>query len=54
MNAFDLPEGNVTSSNYDEVVAMFNSTNPDVIQTLGLKTCNLDTFLSEVCADHWI
>lgn len=48
MNAFDLPEGNVTTDNYDQVVTMFNSTSPDVIQTLHLKTCNLNTFLSEV------
>lgn len=47
MNAFDLPEDNVTSSNYQEVAAMFNSTHPDIIQTLNIKPCNLNTFLSE-------
>ncbi|KAG5271836.1 hypothetical protein AALO_G00184530 [Alosa alosa] len=47
MNAFDLPEGGVNTSNYDEVVALYNSTDPNVIQTLNLKTCNLNTFLSE-------
>ncbi|KAJ8397302.1 hypothetical protein AAFF_G00441360 [Aldrovandia affinis] len=46
MNAFDLPE-NVTQSNYEDVLHSLNSTSPEIIQGLNLKTCNLDTFLSE-------
>ncbi|KAL2083955.1 hypothetical protein ACEWY4_019473 [Coilia grayii] len=47
MNAFDLPEGQVDTTNYGQFLEMFNGTNPEIIQTLNLKTCNLDTFLSE-------
>ncbi|KAJ8397300.1 hypothetical protein AAFF_G00441340 [Aldrovandia affinis] len=47
MNAFDLPENNVTESNYEDVLHSLNSTSPEIIQGLNLKTCNLDTFLSE-------
>ncbi|XP_071372144.1 solute carrier family 6 member 19b [Centroberyx affinis] len=47
LNAFDLPEGNITDSNYDHVVQRFNETYPEVIQELDLQTCDLNTFLSE-------
>ncbi|XP_029104167.1 sodium-dependent neutral amino acid transporter B(0)AT1-like [Scleropages formosus] len=47
MNAFDIPEGNITDSNYDEVLQSLNSTFPQTIQNLNLKTCDLNTFLSE-------
>ncbi|XP_006635714.1 sodium-dependent neutral amino acid transporter B(0)AT1 [Lepisosteus oculatus] len=47
MNAFDYPEANITEDNYYDVLNRFNSTHPDVVQGLNLKTCNLDTFLSE-------
>uniref|UniRef100_A0A8C9RQ25 Transporter n=1 Tax=Scleropages formosus TaxID=113540 RepID=A0A8C9RQ25_SCLFO len=47
MNAFDIPEGNITDSNYDEVFQNLNSTFPETIQSLNLKTCDLNTFLSE-------
>lgn len=48
LNAFELAESDITDSNYDQVVQHLNETYPDVIQGLDLKTCNLDTFLSEV------
>ncbi|XP_064205123.1 sodium-dependent neutral amino acid transporter B(0)AT1-like [Anguilla rostrata] len=47
MNTFDLAEGNVTESNYAEVLQSLNSTSPEIIQGLSLKTCDLSTFLSE-------
>uniref|UniRef100_A0A8L0DP59 Transporter n=1 Tax=Oncorhynchus mykiss TaxID=8022 RepID=A0A8L0DP59_ONCMY len=47
LNTFDLPEGNVTESNYDQVLQSLNGTYPEVIQGLNLKTCDLNTFLSE-------
>uniref|UniRef100_A0A8C7KUT0 Transporter n=1 Tax=Oncorhynchus kisutch TaxID=8019 RepID=A0A8C7KUT0_ONCKI len=47
LNTFDLPEGNVTESNYDQVLQSLNGTHPEVIQGLNLKTCDLNTFLSE-------
>lgn len=45
---FELPEGTITDSNYDQVFQRLNETNPEVIQKLDLQTCNLNTFLSEV------
>lgn len=48
LNVFDLAEGDITESNYDQVVQYFNETQPEVIQGLALKTCHLNTFLSEV------
>ncbi|XP_067282534.1 sodium-dependent neutral amino acid transporter B(0)AT1 [Pseudorasbora parva] len=47
MNAFDLPEGNVTESNYESVLQHFNSSTPAIIQDLQLKTCDMQTFLSQ-------
>ncbi|XP_046873160.1 solute carrier family 6 member 19b [Hypomesus transpacificus] len=47
LNAFDLPEGSITESNYAEAIQNLNGTDPDVLQGLNLKTCDLNTFLSE-------
>uniref|UniRef100_A0A672LQM5 Sodium-dependent neutral amino acid transporter B(0)AT1-like n=1 Tax=Sinocyclocheilus grahami TaxID=75366 RepID=A0A672LQM5_SINGR len=47
LNTFDLPEGNITQNNYQEVLYSLNSTNPDIISNLHLKTCDLNSFLSE-------
>ncbi|XP_048059377.1 sodium-dependent neutral amino acid transporter B(0)AT1-like [Megalobrama amblycephala] len=47
LNAFELPEGNITESNYDSVLQHLNSTSPAVIQELQLKTCDLQTLLSQ-------
>lgn len=48
MNEFDLPEGNLTENNYNEVLNFLNNTSPSVIQGLDLKTCNLQNLLSQV------
>ncbi|KAL6473352.1 hypothetical protein MHYP_G00169130 [Metynnis hypsauchen] len=47
LNTFDLPEGNITESNYDEVFRSLNSTDPETIQGLNLTSCDMKTFLSE-------
>ncbi|XP_068431315.1 sodium-dependent neutral amino acid transporter B(0)AT1-like [Clinocottus analis] len=49
LNAFDLAEGAITESNYDEILQKFNGTisGSEVIQGLDLSTCNLRTFLSD-------
>ncbi|KAF4100956.1 sodium-dependent neutral amino acid transporter B(0)AT1-like [Onychostoma macrolepis] len=47
MNTFDLPEGNITESNYDSFLQQLNSTAPAVFHELQLKTCDMQTFLSQ-------
>ncbi|XP_026084878.1 sodium-dependent neutral amino acid transporter B(0)AT1-like [Carassius auratus] len=47
LNTFDLPEGNITLDNYHEALQSLNTTNPDIISSLALKTCDLNSFLSE-------
>lgn len=47
LNAFDMAEGEITSSNYTDVVQYLNATNPEAIQQLDLNICDLRTFLSE-------
>ncbi|XP_076005964.1 sodium-dependent neutral amino acid transporter B(0)AT1-like [Genypterus blacodes] len=48
LNAFDLKEGTITESNYNEMLQTFNSTAPgqDIILTLDIKACSLEKFLS--------
>nr|XP_023673453.1 sodium-dependent neutral amino acid transporter B(0)AT1-like [Paramormyrops kingsleyae] len=47
MNAFNLPEGIITKHNYETTLQNLNSTSPQIIQGLKLKTCNMKTFLNE-------
>ncbi|XP_066572084.1 sodium-dependent neutral amino acid transporter B(0)AT1 [Amia ocellicauda] len=47
MNTFDLSEANITEHTYKDVLGQLNSTFPAVIQNLTLKTCDLNSFLSE-------
>ncbi|KAM8840976.1 sodium-dependent neutral amino acid transporter B(0)AT1-like isoform 1-T1 [Spinachia spinachia] len=47
MNAFNYAENNITEGNYNDVLSHLNQTNPDVIQGLGLQTCDLQVFLSQ-------
>ncbi|XP_065140019.1 sodium-dependent neutral amino acid transporter B(0)AT1-like [Paramisgurnus dabryanus] len=47
LNAFDLPEGNITEANYDWYIQNLNVTAPDTYQDLNLKTCDMQTFLSQ-------
>ncbi|XP_059801268.1 solute carrier family 6 member 19a, tandem duplicate 1 [Hypanus sabinus] len=46
-NAFDLPEQNLTQTNYEEMLHFLNSTNPAKVASLGLKTCDLQALLSQ-------
>lgn len=47
LNAFDLPEDNVTTSNYEATVTHLNSSYPDIVLGLDIKTCNMHKLLSE-------
>nr|XP_055023034.1 solute carrier family 6 member 19a, tandem duplicate 1 isoform X2 [Misgurnus anguillicaudatus] len=47
LNAFDLPEGHITERNYAQVLQNLNMTSPDLIQELNMKTCDMQTLLSE-------
>ncbi|XP_038626295.1 sodium-dependent neutral amino acid transporter B(0)AT1 [Tachyglossus aculeatus] len=47
MNAFELPEGNVTQENFEEMQKLLNSTNPVLFASLNFQTCDLNSLLSE-------
>nr|XP_057902810.1 sodium-dependent neutral amino acid transporter B(0)AT1-like [Doryrhamphus excisus] len=47
INAFNLPENNITESNYDEMLRYLNHTNPDVFNTLEIQKCDMQFFLSQ-------
>ncbi|KAG5265029.1 hypothetical protein AALO_G00260660 [Alosa alosa] len=47
MNAFDVPEGNITENNYGDMLNYFNFTSPEIISGLSLKNCNMEDFLSQ-------
>ncbi|KAM9824691.1 sodium-dependent neutral amino acid transporter B(0)AT1-like [Neosynchiropus ocellatus] len=47
MNAFNLPEGNVTDSNYKDILSQYNQTNPDIIAGLDMVQCDLQKLLTE-------
>lgn len=49
LNTFDLPfEENITTSNYEAVFDRLNSSYPDIVLGLDIKTCDMQKFLSEV------
>ncbi|XP_063113992.1 sodium-dependent neutral amino acid transporter B(0)AT1 isoform X2 [Cavia porcellus] len=47
INAFDLPEGNVTQENFAAMQQWFNATNPNIYAGLKFQTCDMNSFLSE-------
>ncbi|XP_036433770.1 sodium-dependent neutral amino acid transporter B(0)AT1 [Colossoma macropomum] len=47
LNVFELPEGNITESNYTEALKILNSTEPELIQGLNLKICDMQVLLSQ-------
>ncbi|XP_055013273.1 sodium-dependent neutral amino acid transporter B(0)AT1-like isoform X2 [Boleophthalmus pectinirostris] len=49
LNGLNLAEGNITESNYNEMLQQLNSSDQyqSIIQGLDLSTCDLQTFLSE-------
>lgn len=48
MNAFDLPEGNVTQDNFEQMQQLCNMTDPATFASLKFETCDLETFLNDV------
>ncbi|XP_061886134.1 sodium-dependent neutral amino acid transporter B(0)AT1-like [Entelurus aequoreus] len=47
INAFNLPEDNITGSNYDHMLGYLNQTNPEVFQDLPIQKCDMQFFLSQ-------
>lgn len=47
INAFDLPEGNVTQENFAEMQRWCNASDPATYAQLSFQNCDLNTFLSE-------
>lgn len=47
-NAFNIGDENITLENYDDWLIYLNSTDPTEVESLNLKTCNLQTFLDQV------
>ncbi|XP_051927936.1 sodium-dependent neutral amino acid transporter B(0)AT1-like [Hippocampus zosterae] len=47
MNAFELPEGNITESNYDDMLLYLNQTSPGVVGDLQIQRCDMQFFLSQ-------
>uniref|UniRef100_A0A8C9Y461 Transporter n=1 Tax=Sander lucioperca TaxID=283035 RepID=A0A8C9Y461_SANLU len=47
LNAFELPEDSIFTSNYDAAFNHLNSSSPDIILGLDIKICDLQTLLSE-------
>ncbi|XP_034559960.1 sodium-dependent neutral amino acid transporter B(0)AT1-like [Notolabrus celidotus] len=47
LNAFELPEDSVTTSNYEETFNHLNSSSPDVVLGLDIKLCDMQKLLSE-------
>jgi len=48
INAFDLPEGNVTQDNFEQMQQLCNMTDPVTFASLNFETCDLKSFLSDV------
>uniref|UniRef100_A0A4W6FR93 Transporter n=1 Tax=Lates calcarifer TaxID=8187 RepID=A0A4W6FR93_LATCA len=47
LNAFGLPEDNITASNYETELNHLNSSYPDTVLGLDIKTCDMHKLLSE-------
>ncbi|KAM9286024.1 LOW QUALITY PROTEIN: sodium-dependent neutral amino acid transporter B(0)AT1 [Cariama cristata] len=47
MNAFDLPEGNVTQDNFEQMQELCNMTDPTIFASLQFESCNLESFLND-------
>ncbi|KAM8767717.1 sodium-dependent neutral amino acid transporter B(0)AT1-like [Acanthopagrus schlegelii] len=46
-NAFELPEGSITASNYEAALIYYNTSNPNTVLGLDLKICDMQKLLSE-------
>lgn len=47
-NSFSIGDKNITVENYDDWLNYLNATDPSEVESLNLKTCNLQTFLDQV------
>lgn len=47
-NAFNIGDENITLENYNHWFNHLNATDPLEVESLSLKTCDLQTFLDEV------
>lgn len=47
-NAFNIGDENITLENYNDWLNYLNTTDPSEVQSLELKTCDLQTFLDQV------
>ncbi|KAF7708458.1 sodium-dependent neutral amino acid transporter B(0)AT3-like [Silurus meridionalis] len=47
MNAFNIPDMNITEENYDSYLKHLNATDPRMVQQLNLRTCNLQALLDQ-------
>ncbi|XP_029299548.1 sodium-dependent neutral amino acid transporter B(0)AT1-like [Cottoperca gobio] len=47
INTFELPEDNITASNYEAAFNQLNSSSPDIVLGLDIKTCDMQRLLSE-------
>ncbi|XP_053449452.1 sodium-dependent neutral amino acid transporter B(0)AT1 isoform X3 [Nycticebus coucang] len=47
INGFDLPEGNVTQENFQEMQRWYNASDPTAYSQLQFQTCDMNSFLSE-------
>ncbi|XP_071377562.1 sodium-dependent neutral amino acid transporter B(0)AT1-like [Centroberyx affinis] len=47
LNAFDLAEDSITTSNYEKALNHLNSSSPDIVFELNIKTCDMQKLLSE-------
>lgn len=47
-NAFNIGDENITLENYQDWFSYLNTTDPMEVESLHLKTCNLQTFLEQV------
>lgn len=53
INGFDLPEGNVTQENFEQIQQWYNFTYPEAFAQLQFQTCDMNSFLSEVSECLW-
>uniref|UniRef100_UPI0037E9B855 sodium-dependent neutral amino acid transporter B(0)AT1-like n=1 Tax=Semicossyphus pulcher TaxID=241346 RepID=UPI0037E9B855 len=47
LNAFDLPEDSITTSNYEAAYNHLNSSSPDIVLGLDIKSCDMQRLLNE-------
>lgn len=50
IDGFNLPEDSISQSNYEEALNHLNSSSPDTVLGLDIKTCDMQKLLSEVSA----